>query len=351
MITVFGATGFTGRRVAQALEARQLPFRLAGRSRDRLAALAAQLATRPEIVLAEAHAPEALPAPAGPHLLINCAGPFTDLGEPVVRLAALRGWHYLDLSNELGFVYSLGQYAALARQTGAAVVPACAFEVALADCLIRQQAAEWPGPLDAVDVVYAWPARTMSYGTRLSGLRAYAAGWVAYQEGRWRRQAPAARVFCGQLGGLPFQAITFPSAEVVTVPAHTPARSVAAWLAVSARWARAVATVLPLVSGLLRTPVGRLVAFSFRHLAPPPQPTGQDRFAIQVQLRRAAETRRWTLRGVDPYGLSAQIVAYAAEALLTSGARPGGVFAPASVLDPERFLTWAQAQGVTLQPD
>jgi short subunit dehydrogenase-like uncharacterized protein len=43
MITVFGATGYTGRRVARRLDEAGLPFRLAGRSLEKLAALSETL--------------------------------------------------------------------------------------------------------------------------------------------------------------------------------------------------------------------------------------------------------------------------------------------------------------------
>ena len=55
--------------------------------------------------------------------------------------AALNGVHYLDTTNELGYVYRLRSYDALARRSGAAIVPACGFEVALADCAAVELAA------------------------------------------------------------------------------------------------------------------------------------------------------------------------------------------------------------------
>ncbi len=145
MITLFGATGTTGTLIAKVLAREGLAFRLAGRSPDRLAALSAQLPGAPGWVVADVMQPDTLASlfKDGTRLLINCAGPFTDLGERVVSLAALNGVHYLDTTNELSFRIRAQGYNELARKNGAAVVPACAFEVAPADCMAAQIGQEW----------------------------------------------------------------------------------------------------------------------------------------------------------------------------------------------------------------
>lgn len=352
MITLFGATGYTGRRVARALDRAELPFRIAGRAPEKLAALQAELAARPALVVADAHRPEPLFAgqPPGPHVLLNCAGPFTDLGGPVAQAAALRGSRYLDVSNELAFVHGLRQYDALARSAGAALVPAAGFEVAIADCLAARAARELGGALDALHVIYALPGEAVSYGTRLSGLRTYATGWWTYRGGRWVGRLPGGEVRAGTLGGRPYRAISFPSAEVVTVPAHVALKEVQAWLAVAPRWARLVAALMPLTDVLLRTPLGALTAFSFRRLAPPPPETlaGPARFAVQVEARRGGRERVWTARGQDPYALTGDIAAYVAGQLLSADFAGRGVLAPAQALEPEAFLEWLTGRGVAL---
>lgn len=351
MIVVFGATGYTGQRIARALERVGAPFRLAGRSPEKLAALAESLASHPDVLIADARAPETLPPLFhNTRLLINCAGPFTDLGEPVARLAATHGAHYLDLTNELAYVYRLRQYDALARQTGAALVPACAFEVALADCLAAVAARDLPQPLRAVDVVYVLPGRTVSYGTRLSALRTFAQSWLAYRGGKWVRGLPGGAVRGGEINGRPYRALAFPSCETVTVPAHLRVNDVQAWLAVSQRWAGLAAALLPLVSVLLRSPLGALTALSFRRLMPPPpeDSSPESRFVVQVELTHAHGTRTLTARGADPYGLTAEIAAYAAQQLLAEGYDRRGVLAPAQALEAEAFVEWVGEREITI---
>jgi short subunit dehydrogenase-like uncharacterized protein len=351
-ITLLGATGYTGRRLARLLDQSRLSFRIAGRSADRLAALSASLPSRPAALVADAGQPDSLPAlfhDTG--LLINCAGPFTDLGEPVVALAAANGIHYLDITNELSYVYRLRQYDALARRSGAAIVPACAFEVAISDCVIAQMAREVSLPLRRVDVTYALPPGVISYGTRLSGLRTFATSWLAYRHGQWVQRLPGGAVRRIRLGERTLRAVAFPSAEVVTVPSHVQVRDVQAWLVLSARTAGLVAGLLPVVSVLLRTPLGWLTALSFRHLAPPPPetPPANARFAIHVAVSDGAGERCRVVRGHEPYGLTAEIAAYAARVITAEGYARRGVLAPSQALDPDAFLAWLQTRGVTLE--
>src|SRR5512133_3230355 len=134
-ITLFGATGYTGQLIARALSRAGLEFRIAGRSAEKLKALSESLPGEPAWLVADATQTASLPPLfQNTRLLINCAGPFTDLGERVIAQAAMSGVHYLDTTNELGYVFRARTYSQMGKRTGAALVPACGFEVALADC-------------------------------------------------------------------------------------------------------------------------------------------------------------------------------------------------------------------------
>jgi short subunit dehydrogenase-like uncharacterized protein len=354
MITVFGATGYTGQRIARTLDRLGQPFRLAGRSPQKLRTLATSLRSSPELVVADVRTPESFRGLFdSTRVLINCAGPFIDLGEPVVAQAATRGVHYLDITNELAYVYRLRQYDALARKTGAAIVSACAFEVAISDCVIAQQARHLPKPLEAAHILYGFTNSNgvISYGTRLSGLRTFAKSWIAYRAGKWVGRMPGTEVRAWRANGRTGRALTFPSAEVVTVPAHCAVRDVQAWVAVSTRWVYIMSAVMPLINLLLNTPVGSLMALSFRHLAPPPPERSDEnfRFIIQIELINANGARTITLRGLDPYGLTAEIAAYAAGVISQADYTRSGVLAPSLAFDPEAFVNWlTTTQRVTL---
>jgi short subunit dehydrogenase-like uncharacterized protein len=347
MITLFGATGYTGSLVARALDRDGLPFRIAGRSAAKLSVLSADLSSRPATLVADVRRPDTLGSLyAGTRLLINCAGPFTDLGEPVVARAAARGVHYLDITNELAYVYRLRQYDALARTTSAAIVPACGFEVAIADCVAAQLGADLPKPIDEIEVTYAWGTRGVSIGTRLSAARTLATSWLAYRDGRYVTQAPGAATRQITINNRIVCAIAFPSSEIVTLPSHLDVRNVTVWLAISRRVARLAPIVVPALSGLMRTPLGGLAAQILKRGGPPPS-AGQraaDRFAIKVAARHGTETRSQTVTGRDPYGVTAEMASHAARAMTTDGYSQSGVLAPSQAIDPDTFLEWLKAR-------
>jgi short subunit dehydrogenase-like uncharacterized protein len=353
MITVFGASGYTGQLVAHELAAAGLPLRLAGRSAARLTALADDLPTRPELLVADATNAASLAALAsGSQLLVNCAGPFTDIGEPVAALAARYGLCYIDTANELGYVHTVyTRLDALARASGATLVPACAFEVALADCAVALLARELP-IVDAVDVVYRLPGMGSSYGTRASALRSLATSWLAYRGGRFIATRPGAGEYRKErfADGRSYPTLAFPSSETVTVPAHLAVRDVTTRLTSSRLGAILGPWVFPLAASLLRGPMGALLRMLAERAAVPPSAAvrAQMPFMIAVAVRAQARTCCLSLRGYDPYGLTARIVAYTV-AQLSEKPPPVGVIPPARVLDPAAFLDAAHAWGVTIE--
>lgn len=353
-ITLFGATGYTGRLVAAELSKEGLPFRLAGRSAEKLSELSASLPGRPDWLVADAAQPASLPPLfQDTRLLINCAGPFTDLGERVVAHAALGGVHYLDTTNELGFVFRARGYSELAKSNGAALVPACAFEVALADCGAHIAGAPLAedgtgDPLDTVDVVYWLQGKGASQGTRRSAVRSLATSWIAYRDGQWTGQIPGGRVRRFDMPGGAHYALSFPSCESITLPAHLPLRRVDTWMKTTPGARFWAPLLVPLFARLSRSILrGPILAMAARGGTPPGEsaPDGlraDAPFTIRVQAERGTQVRAILLQGKDPYRLTARIVAYAARQMTQPGFAGRGMLAPAQALDPQAFLGYAQ---------
>ncbi|MEU6712415.1 saccharopine dehydrogenase NADP-binding domain-containing protein [Nonomuraea sp. NPDC046802] len=100
--------------------------------------------------------------------VINCAGPFTLLGEPVIRAAIAAGAHYVDTTGEQRYIGRvLDGFEEEARRAGVSVVPAMADDGGPGDMIAHLTAARL-GAVDEVVVAY---------------LRARRGG----PRGRWRR--------------------------------------------------------------------------------------------------------------------------------------------------------------------
>jgi hypothetical protein len=148
--------------------------------------------------------------------------------------------------------------------------------------------------------------------------------------------------------------VSFPSAEVMTVPRHTAAREVRTYISVPAVAARLLSGAAPLLSGVARSPlahVGNWLLGSGTD-GPDEATRRRDVFHIAVdargQRRGKPAAQRVVIRGRDPYGLTAAIVRQGAMQLL-AGARRTGILSPAMAFDPRRFLDGLQSEGVAYE--
>jgi hypothetical protein len=120
-IVLLGATGFTGRLTAAALQARGLSPLLAGRSAERLAAVAGELGGLEHRVVTPTY-DDVRGVLAPGDVLITAVGPYTDLGDPVIAATVDAGAHYLDCCGESGFHRDVFErYGPRAEQSGSSV--------------------------------------------------------------------------------------------------------------------------------------------------------------------------------------------------------------------------------------
>lgn len=349
MITLFGATGYTGTRVAARLEREGLPFRIAGRSVERLQSLSSQLSSRPDWIVADSADPQMIPALFNETtLLINCVGPFTDLGERVVRQAAVSGVHYIDSTNELGFVYRMQTYQRLAAQSGAILVPSCAFEVALADCGASLLSCSFPGPYDEVSVVYHLPGVGSSRGTRRSALRSLATSWITYKDGQWIGVAPASRSRKFIFTGKTHPAISIPSSESVTFPAHLAVKTVTTWMTVSPLSGFLGPILLPFAARFLRSIAGPWIQNFVRSRLPQAGESENEHssFEIQINMARSGTQKALSILGKKPYDITAEILVLAAKKITAANLTMKGVLPPSALFGSIDFFDAMKIFGI-----
>jgi len=171
-IAVYGASGYTGTLVVRELQRRGLEHVLSGRDEAKLRRLAAELGTDAPVRAAAHDDPSALRAAlTGCAVVVNCAGPFTFFGEPIVRAAIESGAHYVDTTGEQPYMQRVFEhFEESARATGVAVVPAMGFDYVPGD-LISNLTARGHEPLRELVVAYAVAGFGVTRGTLRSALR------------------------------------------------------------------------------------------------------------------------------------------------------------------------------------
>jgi short subunit dehydrogenase-like uncharacterized protein len=136
-IVVFGATGFTGRLVAEYLIERQasepgLRWAIAGRDPARLAEVHAAIGASPAVaqILADVADPASLQALArATKVVITTVGPYQLHGEPLLAACAAAGTDYVDLCGEPAWMRAMiDAHDATARASGARIVFSCGFD-------------------------------------------------------------------------------------------------------------------------------------------------------------------------------------------------------------------------------
>ena len=138
-IVLFGATGYTGALTAEYLATnapRELRWALAGRNREKLEAVRAELADidpdrpLPDLLLADTDDPASIRnLAASARVVATTVGPYSEYGEAVVAACAAVGTDYVDLCGEPAFVDRMYvQHHATAQRTGARIVHACGFD-------------------------------------------------------------------------------------------------------------------------------------------------------------------------------------------------------------------------------
>lgn len=360
MLAVYGATGYTGQLVARELERRGLEAVLCGRSSAKLRRLATELDVSWPLRCAPVDDSAGLRrALRGASAVINCAGPFTFYGAPVIEAALDSGTHYVDTTGEQLYMQRVFEhYDGPAEERGLAVVPAVGFDYVPGD-LAASLAARGLEPIDELALAYSVSGAGVTRGT-LRSIVEQLKGSLEFVEGEWR-PAPEFALsaprfdFGDPVGSVPV--LRYPGGEVVTVPRHVDVRTVRQWI--DARIATPVGALAPLVPlggsvlGLaMRTPAGRVLDAVIDRLPEGPDEASRrsSSFVIVAEARSVdGSVGRVRLSGSDPYGLTAAIAVEAARAC-TEG-EVAGVLAPAELLSPAEFLDGLAPRGLTWSAD
>ena len=180
-LVLFGATGFTGRLVAAHLARRTsgttVRWAIAGRSRDRLEAVARDLpGAGPAIEVVELADADALRAvTARTAVVATTIGPYMRLGEPIVAACVDTATEYADITGEPGFVAMVrDRYGEAAYEAGIRLVTCCGFDSVPHDLGAQFTAEHLPQDADLKVRGYVWTRARFSGGTAHSALEAVA---------------------------------------------------------------------------------------------------------------------------------------------------------------------------------
>ena len=307
---IYGATGYTGGLVLNEAISQGLIPVLGGRGAN-IELLAQSLGLTARRAALD-DAPGLKRALAGVRILLNCAGPFSQSGPPLMAACLESGTSYLDLAGEVPQHLAALALNDQAKKAGVTLIPGVGFGVAPTDCAGLLAARALPDA-DALTIAYETRGEP-SRGTLQTVLpMLHTLGWQRVG-GKLSPTRPGrvSRIF--QDGSR--------SVRVVTNP----------WRAdlVSAGFSAGVDAVdtfsnFPMAARLLMriggTAIGRLMAAQALKSAPK-GPSAAARAAggttIWAEARRGPERKLLTLRGPDAYDFTARCAVLCAKLALES---------------------------------
>jgi NAD(P)H-binding len=340
-IVVFGATGFTGRIVAEQLTARGERPVLAGRSAGRLGELAERLGGL-EVREADVARPGTVFDLLGEgDVLISTVGPFARFGTPAVRATIAAGGVYLDSTGEPAFIRRVfDEFGPPARRAGASLLTAMGYDYvpgALAAALALEEAGEDAVRVDVGYYVLGGRPGMFSAGTRRSVVGVTLDPSFAFRGGALRTVRSATRVRSFDVRGTQRPAIAVGGSEHFGLPAAYPRlREVGVylgWFGPLSRPLQALAlgtdlvTRLPGARTVLREAGERLMGLTGG--AESGVPSGARSWVVgEAQDAGGRPLATVAVTGADPYEYTGALLAWAARHAAHHGVQGTGALGP-----------------------
>ncbi|MCX8558276.1 saccharopine dehydrogenase NADP-binding domain-containing protein [Mycolicibacterium mucogenicum] len=358
-IIVFGATGYTGGLVTEALVRRGVRPVLAGRGAERLAALAQQFGGL-DYRVADVGDPASVRALVDKgDVLVTTVGPFEQFGHPVAQAAADAGAHYLDSTGEVGFVREVWErHDARARAAGAVIAPAFGYDYVpgiLAGALAARAAATAVHSIDVGYFAIGSLRNGLSQGTRKTmaeGLILPAAVW---RDGRLVDETTAHKVREFTVRGKRQSAFLVSGTEVLFLPSEVPElQSVTVYNGWFPPLSRGIQLVSAVANATTKLPRGRdlVNAISARTIGASGGPDAAERARTLSHVVAVARDQRGTpvaevhVEGPSPYSLTGELMAWAAERLASGAGRTPGVVGPVEAFGLDELVAGAKECGM-----
>lgn len=349
-ITVYGATGFTGRLICASLARRKVPFRIAGRDEEKLRRLAGSLGKVPgEIVdvasLDDERALERMAARS--RVVLDCAGPFATMGKAVLDACLEAKTHFLDITGEVDWMHAtVVRHEEIAKRKIAAV-NAVGFDVIPTDAAAALAAEALGGKTESLRIAICALRARATQGTTRSLLGILEGGGLARRNGdlvreplgveRWTVPFPA------PIG--PRETMSGPLGDLVTADRTTGAKNIRCFVSLPRRMMR----VAPLAARSLRLPgVRALLERWVRTMPEGPSESSRKRAVCSAfaEASRAGDARSaWVTLG-DAYELTGESAALAAVLAAEPSFEGRGALSPVQAFGAKRLLDGLAGAGV-----
>src|SRR4051794_9843498 len=353
-IVLFGATGYTGGLVADALLRRGARPVLAARSEESLRGLASELGGGLDTAVADVSRPETVRGLVERgDVLLSTVGPFARWGEPAVRAAVDAGAHYLDSTGETGFIRRVFEEFG-PRAGDAALLTAMGFDWVPGNLAGGLALTEAGDAAVRADVGYYVTGRVaVSGGTRASAAGVMLEPSFTYAGGTVRTERGGARVRSFDVRGRERPALSVGSTEAFSLPRAFPSvRDVDVYLGAfgSATRPMAAFSLAGSVPGV-RPAMGALASRFVKGSTGGPDKATRARSATHIVAVASGAggdaLATVHLDGPNVYDFTADMLAWAAEAMRDGALKATGALGPVEAFGLDRLREGCAEAGLT----
>jgi short subunit dehydrogenase-like uncharacterized protein len=325
---LYGATGYTGKLLAEEAVRRGHRPLLAGRSAKKLEPLAETLGL--EWIAVHLYENIMLTELAGrSRVVFLAAGPYTFTSRPMIEACLEAGAHYLDITGEIPVFKQTFSFHENAIQRGVALISGAGFDAIPTDCLAKYVADRLP-EAEWLETAYATAGAGISAGTFKSSLEMLPNGILARREGVL---VPADTSATKRIRFIDRERTAVPTSwgDLETAYHSTGIPNISTYMGIPSRYIPAyrlfTAVVPPLAS--LR-PVRRLLQFTGESFLKGPSEEIRRKGRTQIWARASTssgqEVEAW-LETLEAYAFTAKAGVRCVEKVLSE--QPVGALSPA----------------------
>lgn len=328
---IYGATGYTGRLIAEDAKQQGLAPILAGRSEE-VALIAAKLGL-PSRVFSLSDVAATRRALDGVAILAHCAGPFAATSAPMIDACLLARTHYVDITGEIDVFVAAQRRHNQASAAGIVVCPGVGFDVIPTDCVAACLTEVLP---DAMHLALGFKAGgAPSPGTARTAIEGVQLGARVRRNGAIITEPLGRRTRTIDFGTGAKLAVSIPWGDVATAYFTTGIANIEVYVPASPRSVARMRRLDRLRPLLRLPPIRALVARVAASNNPGPSRKERDaeRTWVWGEVRNdSGDLRTAHLTTTNGYRLTVDGVLMAVRALLVRPPGGGGYFTPSQLL-------------------
>jgi short subunit dehydrogenase-like uncharacterized protein len=334
---LYGANGYTGRRIAREAVVRGLHPVLAGRDADAVAGLAQKMGLEHRIFSLD-DAAATRTGLEGMKAVLHCAGPFAHTAKAMVDACLEARVHYLDITGEIDVFEQIAARDSEAMAAGILLLPGVGFDVVPSDCLALHLHRRLPA---ATHLALGFQGSGgVSRGTALTIVENLHRGGIVRRDGSLESVSSEWQTREIDFGEGPRLAMPIAWGDVATAYRSTGIGNIEVYSAVS-RWQLRMMRMSRPFRWMLRSPMMQRY-FKRRVQARPPGPSDEERAKGRTLLWGEVDDGKGNrkvsrLRGPEGYTFTIQ-TALAAMARVLADDAPAGYQTPSLAYGPDFVL-------------